>query len=209
MKKRNKIIIGVVLIFILTVGVIVAIAAFFLSNWTNRNVVTDITQYETYFGPKGIHRSKDTEAWRKTRESYIIFSEIFPEQLPESSEVEDFYYEFYDPWDPNYLCYLVYRCNEADYQAETERLSQLPMPENYLVYGATEFPYPVLAVTAGEQGYIYAMADESQQRLIYVELCFFNFLTDIDYEKVIPQEYLPVGFDAKTDNATRNEHFKK
>lgn len=67
-------------------------------------------------------------------------------------------------------------------------------------------PYPPLAVNAGRNGYIYAMADDVQNKIIYVELTFHNFFTDIDYERVIPKEYLPIGFDAKTDNPYREEY---
>ena len=35
--------------------------------------------------------------------------------------------------------------------------------------------------------------------LIYVELTFCNGFTDIDYEKIIPEQYLPEGFDAKKE----------
>ena len=62
------------------------------------------------------------------------------------------------------------------------------MPEDYFIYGATEFPYPLLAVYANDyNGYIYAMGDEAQRKIIYVELTFCYYFTDIDYEKVIPE----------------------
>ena len=77
--------------------------------------------YESYFGEKGIHRTRDTEVWKKTGESYLLLSDIFPEQLPDSAKVEEFYYEYYNPWDPCYLSFLVYHCDENDYDAEKER----------------------------------------------------------------------------------------
>lgn len=119
--------------------------------------------------------------------------------------MEDFYYEYYNPWDPCYLSYLVYSCDEKDYKAETERLKQLLPSKDYLIYGATDFPYPLLAVNASDLGYIYALADEARQEIIYVELTFYNHYTDIDYEKVIPEKYLPRGFDAKQGNPTYEE----
>ena len=42
-------------------------------------------------------------------------------------------------------------------------------------------------------------------KIIYVELTFCNYFTDIDYEKVIPEEYLPIGFDAKVNNPAHSE----
>lgn len=205
MKRNSKTIYGAILILILIVGTIGTAAVYIITHLVKKNVVTDIGSYEAYFGAQGIHRTKNTEAWKKTRESYLVISDIFPEKLPDSAEAEDFYYEYYNPWDPCYLGYLVYSCDEEDYQAESARLQQIPMPENYLIYGATDFPYPLLAVNVSDYGYIYAMADETQKKIIYVELTFCNYFTDIDYESVIPKEYLPAGFDAKQGNFARQE----
>lgn len=209
MTKSTKIILGAVIVVILAMGSIVTAAVYFITHWTEKNVVTDIGEYESYFGAQGIHRTKDTDVWKKTGESYLVPSAIFPEELPGTAEVEDFYYEYYNPWDPCYLSYLVYRCEAGDYDAETERLRGIRMPENHLIYGAAEFPYPLLAVNASDLGYLYAMGDEEQGRIIYVELTFFHYFTDIDYEKIIPEKYLPIGFDAKQDNPVYLEHKAK
>lgn len=207
MKKSTKIIIRVVLVVILVLGTMVTAAVYIFTHWVEKNVVTDIGAYESYFGAKGIHRNRDTEVQKKTGESYLVLSDIFPEQLPDSAEVEEFYYEYYNPWDPCYLSFLVYHCDEDDYEAETERLKEIPMPVDYLIYGATEFPYPLLAVYADDyNGYLYAMGDEAQRKIIYVELTFCNYFTDIDYEKVIPQKYLPLGFNVKKGNPTWEEN---
>lgn len=205
MTKKIKTVYRVILILILVVGTIVTGVAYLVTHWVEKNVVTDISSYEAYFGSQGIHRTRNTDIWKKTGESYLISSDIFPERLPDSAEVEDFYYEYYNPWDACYLSYLVYCCDEEDYQTESARLRQIPMPEDYLIYGATDFPYPLLAVEAGDCGYIYAMTDETQRKIIYVELTFFNYFTDIDYENVVPKEHLPIGFDAKQGNSARQE----
>ena len=209
MDKRTKVVRRIVLIVILLVGIIVTPVVYIITHWVEKNLVTDIEDYETYFGAKGIHRTRNTSKLKKTSESYLVIDNIFPEKLPESAEVEDFYYEYYNPWDPCYLSYLVYRCDENDYKAETERLKQIPRPTDYLIYGATDFPNPLLAVNASYYGYIYALADEAQQEIVYVELTFCNHFTDIDYEKVIPQKYLPLGFDAKEGNPTWEENRPK
>lgn len=209
MTKSTKIILGAVIVVILTMGSIVTAAVYFITHWTERNIVTDIGEYESYFGAQGIHRTKNTDVWKKTGESYMVPSGIFPEELPETAKVEDFYYEYYNPWDPCYLSYLVYRCDEEDYEAEAGRLRKIPMPEQYLIYGATEFPYPLLAVDASDLGYLYAMGDEEQGRIIYVELTFYNDYTDIEYGNIIPKKYLPIGFDANRDNPTYLEHKAK
>lgn len=201
MKNSAKIICRAVLIVILILVIIVTAAVYIFTHWAEKNVVTDIGAYESYFGAEGIHRNRNTEVRKKTGESYLVLSDIFPEKLPVSAKVEEFYYEYYNPWDPCYLSLLSYRCEEDDYNAEVERLKGIPMPGNYLIYGATEFPYQLLAVYANDYyGYVYALGDETQRKIIYVELTFCNYFTDIDYEKIIPEEYLPTGFDAKQDN---------
>ena len=206
MENNSKIILRAIICAILVAGSIVTAAVYFITHWAEKNVVTDIREYGAYFGAQGIHRTKDTDAWKKTRESYLVISGIFPEELPESAETEDFYYEYYNPWDPCYLSYLVYRCDRDDYAAETERLREISMPEDRLIYGASEFPYPLLAVNTSDFGYVYAMGDEGQGKIIYVELTFCNYFTDIDYEKIIPKEYLPTGFDAYKGNPVHFVH---
>ena len=60
------------------------------------------------------------------------------------------------------------------------------------------------AVIADEYyGITYALADESENKLIYFKLNFCNFFTDINYESRVDKKYLPTGFDAKDGNATR------
>lgn len=205
MDKRTKVVLRIVLIVILLIGIMVTSVVYIFTHWVERNIVTDIEDYETYFSAQGIHRTRDPSKLKKTSESYLVIDNIFPGKLPESAEVEDFHYEYYNSWDPCYLSYLVYSCDENDYKAETERLKQIPRPVDYLIYGATDFPYPLLAVKAGYNGYIYALTDEAQQKIIYVELTFCNYFTDIDYENVIPQTYLPLGFNAKVGNPTQEK----
>lgn len=48
-----------------------------------------------------------------------------------------------------------------------------------------------------------ALADKDNNRLIYVEITFCDYFSDINYEEIIDKEYLPKGFDAKLGNSTR------
>lgn len=48
-------------------------------------------------------------------------------------------------------------------------------------------------------GFVYALTD-NENRIIYVELIFCNYFYDLDYKNMIPEEYLPDGFDATLDN---------
>lgn len=160
------------------------------SGWgflTEKDVTTDISDYSKYLGSEGKHRN-----------------DIFPQSIPNSAEIKDFCFNYYNPWDPNYVVYLVYSCDKEDYIKETERLSDLNSSEDYLIYGATGFNYPVCAVYAGKyNGYIYALADKNNNKLIYVEITFSNYFSDINYEDIVGKEYLPNNFDAKPGNSTR------
>ena len=92
MDKRTKVKLRIVLIVILLVGIIVTPVVCIITHWVEKNIVTDIEDYETYFGAQGIHRTSNTSKLKKTSESYLVINNIFPEKLPESAEVEDFYY---------------------------------------------------------------------------------------------------------------------
>lgn len=154
---------------------------------TEKDITTDISAYSKYLGNEGKHRN-----------------DIFPRSIPNSAKIEDFCFYYYNPWDPNYVVYLVYSCNKEDYIKETERLSSLNSSKDYLIYGATGFNYPVCAVYADNyNGYIYALADKDNNRLIYVEITFCNYFSDIKYEDIVKKEYLPEDFDAKPGNSSR------
>lgn len=161
--------------------------------FAEKDKTTDISKYSEYFGSGGKHTS-----------------DIFPESIPSSAEIEDFCYYYYNPFDPNYVTYLVYSCNDEDYAKETERLSNLKSKGEYLIYGATGFNYEVCAVhPVSNDGYMYALADKENNRFIYVEINFCNYFCDIDYESIIDKKYLPIGFDAKPGNATRKAFEEK
>ncbi|AQR93064.1 hypothetical protein [Clostridium saccharoperbutylacetonicum] len=148
---------------------------------------TNISNYSKYFGQNGQHNN-----------------EIFPYKVPSSAKIEEFCYYYYDPFDPNYVSYLVYSCNDEDYKTEIDRLAKLDSSKNYLIYSATGFNYPVCAVYADSyKGYIYALTDKQYNKLIYVEINFCNYFSDIDYEKIIDNKYLPMDFDAKPGNPTQ------
>lgn len=122
--------------------------------------------------------------------------EIFPENISEQMEVQDFLMMYYNPWDANYLGYLVVQYEEDDYQAECERLMKYESTEYIGNYGATGFEqYEVLAMDASIFGFVYALTD-GEGTIVYVEMVFPGYGMDIDYEKHIPEEYLPEGMDA-------------
>ncbi len=188
-------IVVVLLVLLITVSVASLKKAFSILMNKEQTVYTSISDYEKLYGEGGRYKEK-----------YIGYNDIYPDNIPDSAEVETFYHAHVSLWDDSYLGYLVYNCDEKDYDMEYERLSEIESSENTLVYSATGFPYELCAVYADEcYGYIYALADEENNRFIYVDIQFCNYFADIPYEKIIPEQYLPFDFDAKQGNQTRLE----
>ena len=52
---------------------------------------------------------------------------------------------------------------------------------------------------------LYALTDEEERRIMYVNISFCNFYCEIAYEDIIPADVLPVGFDAHKDNPSRRK----
>lgn len=145
---------------------------------------TDIGDYEEYLGEDG-----------KYKEHLFLYNDIFPDRIPASAKVEEFYYSYDNPENPCYLGCLVYACEEEDYQREYDRLKKIDSSEEYYIHGATKFPYELCAVYADEDyGYVYAMTDPGKNKFIYVELQFCDSFVDVEYGKRIDEKYLPVGF---------------
>ena len=195
-KKKMSTLTKVILIISLVCVLAVCGSVFLLVhlwNQDSKNTVTDISQYSEVLGKDGLYK-----------QNYIGYNDIFPDSLPKSAEVENFLYEYYNPWDANYLGYLVYQCNAADYAREYQRLKSLTSTDKPQVYGLNGFPYELCAVYSDPYyGIIYALADSENHRFIYVDLEFCNYFTDIDYTTIIDANHLPFGFDAKPHNPTR------
>lgn len=187
-------------IFLIIIAILVLICGGFIMLWVEKDKTTNISDYSKYLGQDGKHNN-----------------DIFPYNIPNSARIEDFCYYYYNPFDSNYVSYLVYSCNDKDYIKETERLSKIKSSEDYLIYSTTGFNYPVCAVYANKyshngrdihDGYIYALADKENNKLIYVEIKFCNHFSDINYEDIIDKKYLPINFNAKSKNPTKLEFEK-
>lgn len=195
--------------FMFSLIMIIALILGFCALWIERDKTTNIRNYTKYFGDNGKYRQIYDKSFGNNGKNN---NDIFPKSIPDSAKVEDFCYYYYNSFDPNFVSYLVYTCNDEDFIEETERLSKLNSSENYLIYGATGFNYPISTVYANEKGYIYALNDKENNKLIYVEINFYNYFTEINYEKIINKKYLPINFDAKEGNSTqkkKHEEFMK
>ncbi len=135
---------------------------------------------------------------------------IWPRTIKDVSDVIDYKMVYHDPWDAQYLGYLVMDYADEDYAAETSRLKAYPSTDYIGYYSVTEeHTYELLAVNADAyNGFVYALTD-GKNRIIYAEEIFCNYYMDLDYPKYIPQEYLLDGFDAAPDNPYRKKMMKR
>ncbi len=129
--------------------------------------------------------------------------------LPDISllvEIADFKMVYYNPWDAQYLGYLVVDYSADDYAEEVKRLREYESTEYVGYYSVKEEKtYELLAVNADSyHGFVYALTD-GKGRIIYGEQLFCNYFMDLKYEKYIPKEYLLDGFDA----TTKSDYYKK
>lgn len=163
------------------------------------DVYTDVENYHLYM--------QGEQALEEFQSKWGMDETIFPEEITADMEVQDFKMVYYNPWDAQYLGYLVVDYNEQDYENEVSRLKSCSSTDYLGNYGVTGFSeeYTLLAMSADDyQGFVYALTD-NEDTIIYVELIFCNYFYDLDYEEYIPNEYLPVGFDATQDNAYKKE----
>lgn len=163
------------------------------------DVYTDVENYHLYM--------QGEQALEEFQSKWGMDETIFPEEITADMEVQDFKMVYYNPWDAQYLGYLVVDYNEQDYENEVSRLKSCSSTDYLGNYGVTGFSeeYTLLAMSADDyQGFVYALTD-NEDTIIYVELIFCNYFYDLDYEEYIPNEYLPVGFDATQDNAYQKE----
>lgn len=163
------------------------------------DVYTDVENYHLYM--------QGEQALEEFQSKWGMDETIFPEEITADMEVQDFKMVYYNPWDAQYLGYLVVDYNEQDYENEVSRLKSCSSTDYLGNYGVTGFSeeYTLLAMSADDyQGFVYALTD-NEDSIIYVELIFCNYFYDLDYEEYIPNEYLPVGFDATQDNAYKKE----
>ena len=190
----------VLLIIIIRLAAVGTLVGFLAWDSTKAEVYedTDVGHYLWYMG-------------EDAKEEYIhkwgMDESIFPEEITGEMNVTDYKMVYYDPWDAQYLSYLVADYDEEHYQSELKRLEDYDSTEYRGYFGAEGFSerYTLLAMEADPSyGLIYALAGEDNQ-IIYVELIFCNYFMDIDYKNMIHEDYLPIGFDATADNPYRQE----
>ncbi len=205
MTTKTKIILGIVIAAAAAAAIRILAAAgligIFLvgSIMAKPEVYTDIGNYTENMS---FSRDGGDSKWNK----WGMDESIWPPAIDDASAVVDYKMVYYNPWDAQYLGYLVMDYPAEAYAAEAARLKSYPSTEYVGYYGVTEEKtYELLAVCADEyNGFVYALTDGSS-RIIYAEEIFCNYFMDLDYKEYIPEEYLLDGFDASKDNPYRKK----
>ena len=211
MKKvsiKNKIflIVGIVLLAVVFRWIVMGMFKVGIIYLSSKNaeveVNTDISRYQDYIGDNVLDEYSGKLGMDES---------IFPDKITDDMDVEDYKMVYYNPWDAQYLSYLVVDYDEAGFAKEVERLKKYDSTEYIGYYGVTGFDkeYELLAMYADSyQGFVYALSD-IEDTIIYVELIFCNYFFDLDYEEYIEESYLPIGFDATSDNPYRTQKLGK
>lgn len=194
------VIIGILVVrFVLVTGVI----GFLVFDSNSAKIIED-SNAENYGKYMGANADKEYN------DKWGMDESIFPESISTDMEVKDYKMVYYNPWDAQYLSYLVVDYDEKNYKKEIERLSKLGIEDFAGYYGVEGFDekYELVAMNSDETyGFIYALTNGSDE-IIYVEIIFCNYFMDLDYKQYIINDYLPKGFDATENNLYREKMLK-
>ena len=210
---NNKVLMTVIIVVtgvILTVSVLwilsvyLIIGLFALIFYTAKiKVYEDAAEYNEYIHnpePGGIYQTCNGEMF-----------EIFPDEIEDTSKVEEFKFVYYNPFDAQYVTYLTIDYDEDEYNKEIARLENLGIEEYKDIYSVSDEPsgYDLIAMNSDTyHGFVYAMIPENEEesgKITYVGIWFCNYFLDLDIHDYIPNEYLPEGFNAENDNPYRKQ----
>ncbi len=155
---------------------------------------TDPEHYTYYMGDS---------AREEYRGKWGMDETIFPDSL-KGLDVKEYKMVYYNPWDAQYLSYLTVQYDEEGFARESGRLAECSHDAYEGIYGASGFAGrdPLAMDADAYNGFVYAIPTPGMKNAVtYVMLVFCNYQYDMDYRSMIPEEYLPVGFDAGPGNA--------
>ena len=147
-KKKILIIVIIAVAAVTVMRVLVAlglVGLMFLSSVNAKpEVYDDISNYTEYMS---FSDDNEDPLWNK----WDMDESIWPRRINDISEVADFKMVYYNPWDAQYLGYLVMDYSDEDYAAETARLKAYPSTDYIGYYSVVEeHTYELLAVYADE-----------------------------------------------------------
>lgn len=210
---NNKVLMTVIIVVtgvILTVSVLwilsvyLIIGLFALIFYTAKiKVYEDVEEYNEYIHnsePGGIYQTCNGEMF-----------DIFPDEIEDTSKVDEFKFVYYNPFDAQYVTYLTIDYDEDEYNKEIARLENLGIEEYKDIYSVSDEPsgYDLIAMNSDTyHGFVYAMIPENEEesgKITYVGIWFCNYFLDLDIHDYIPNEYLLEGFNAENDNPYRKQ----
>ena len=89
----------------------------------------DVTEYTLY--------RSGAQADEQFRNKWGMDESIFPETITPEMDVQDYKMVYYNPWDAQYLGYLVVRYDADSYEAECDRLNAYASTDYIGYYGVT------------------------------------------------------------------------
>lgn len=214
-KKKNRrlgwkiagITAGVVaMYFIVHIVLILGVVGLLVADYSlaKKEVDTDVSHYSRYMGEN---------AEEKYRSKWCMDESIFPEKITDDMQVQEYKMVYYNPWDSQFLSYLTVTYSDEDYETELSRLDDCgitPYKGYYTVTGFAGDSDPIAMYADDYSGFVYAIHTPGRENTItYVELIFCNYFYDLDYKEYIPEEYLPLGFDATMDNPYQKQELEK
>ena len=192
-KVKNFLLFSLIgLVYLIIQSVVIVSLCGIMTLGAKVEVDTNVNNYKDYMFETAKEQYKDKWGMDET---------IFPKKITDDMDVKEYKMVYYDPWDKQFLSYLIVKYDDDNYQEEKVRLTDYKSTEYKNYYSVTGFTkHELLAMNADEyQGFVYAL-DLGDNTICYVELIFCNYFMDIEYEKYINNEYLPDGFNAKIDN---------
>lgn len=151
---------------------------------------SDVAEYGNYSGNI-----------REEREGMFSSLEIFPDELPTSAIVNDYYYYCNNGGllDNSYQLYLVCSYEDNDFAFEKERLAAIAyilQDEIYKPIVTNDgFEYPaVITVFDYKNSFEYALFDDSTKTIAYIYVQTLGI-----EETVVPSKYRPKGFTVPED----------
>lgn len=169
---KKKIIIGAIIsLFILLILFFVIFFSCLCGE--EKNNITNVNEYEKYFGKKGIYRTE-----------YMI-NDVFPTSI-EHYNCEKINYYYLNKFDSCYCGYMVLKFNEKEYySAEYNRLKTIGVQN----YKDVRNDFDLIAYKKSGFGVIYAL-NLSNSRIAYIDVRYSDGINDLDYKKIIPKEFL-------------------
>ncbi len=151
--------------------------------FSKKYTYTDVENYTNYIGVNS--EEEYSNKWN-------MDESIFPEQITDSMNVDEFSFTCYNPWDVEYVGYLTVTYSQDGYNTELDRLSHKEQDQYKGLFNVSGEPdnYSILAIDADKDfGLVYAIKPDSEGTTItYVEVIVPGKL-EMWLDKYLPEKY--------------------